>query len=116
MNIDSDKNGVVSEDEAEAYEKVTKTELLVTRDQNQIRLAWVSMGSILSLTLLLLTNIINTERIKALEDILELFYVVHASIIGFYVGATTYINSKSGTRVSTTTHGDDNSPEEESPR
>ena len=43
-------------------------------------------------TLALFMPFLATEKIKALGDVLGLFYIGQASIVGFYFGATAYMS------------------------
>ena len=75
-----------------ALEKINELSRNEQRDQNHIKLAWTSMISIVVVTLLLFTPFVSIERIIALKDILDLFYIAQTSIIGFYMGAKTYLD------------------------
>lgn len=90
--VDLDHDGKISEQEVIQFEKLSKTCLENDRDQNHIRLAWAAMISIIVITLLLFTPFVSVEKIIALKEILDLFYIAQASVIGFYMGAKTYLD------------------------
>lgn len=90
--VDLDHDGKISEQEVIQFEKLSKTRLENDRDQNHIRLAWAAMISIIVITLLLFTPFVSVEKIIALKEILDLFYIAQASVIGFYMGAKTYLD------------------------
>ena len=72
--------------------KIEVAELNITKDKfrNRRRMAWMAMVSMTVYTGLLLTPIIDTDRIKSLSDILDMFYIAMASIVGAYMGFTTW--------------------------
>ena len=63
--------------------------------QNRRRMAWVSLISMVGITVLILfTNIVSIERLKVLSDVITWFYFSCASVIGSYMGFTTYASVK----------------------
>ncbi len=84
-NIDIDGDG-----------KVTKVEEKITEDRfkNRRRMAWMAITSMAVYTAVILTPLINIERIKSLENILDMFYIAMASIVGAYMGFATWASKK----------------------
>lgn len=66
----------------------------ILRWKNRRRMAWISLLSILIVTVILLFGPISIERIKALSNTIEWFYFAMASIIGAYMGFTTWSSKK----------------------
>lgn len=65
------------------------------RWQNRRRMAWVSLTSMLAVTFLILfTDTVDESRLKVLEEVITWFYFSCASIIGMYMGATTWASIK----------------------
>ena len=61
------------------------------RWQNRRRMAWVSLLSMTLVTyLILFTNLVPEERLKILGEVITWYYFCSASIIGMYMGATTW--------------------------
>ena len=89
--VDLNHDGNVSDQEMNHFEKINQLQLANDRDRNHIKLAWAAMISIIVVTLLLFTPFVQTDKITALKDIIELFYIAQASVIGFYMGAKTYL-------------------------
>jgi len=58
------------------------------------KMGWVSLISILVVTLLLLFAPISEERLKILSEPLTWFYFAMASVIGAYMGFTTWASRK----------------------
>ena len=90
--VDLDHDGKVSREEIEQFQRLNELNRDEQRDQNHIKLAWTAMISIVVVTLLLFTPFVSIEKINALKDILDLFYIAQTSIIGFYMGAKTYLD------------------------
>lgn len=59
------------------------------RWKNRRRMAWVSLISMLVVTVLVLFYI-PEERLKLLEEVITWFYFSMASVIGCYMGFTTW--------------------------
>lgn len=76
--------------------KVSKVEEKITEDKfkNRRRMAWLAMVSMAVYTAVLLTPIIEETRIKSLENILDMFYIAMASIVGAYMGFATWASKK----------------------
>lgn len=75
------------ESRSEILEK-KKIKLLNEKWKNRRRMAWVSLYSILIVTILALYSV-PMERLVVLEQIITWFYFVLGSIIGAYVGFST---------------------------
>lgn len=76
--------------------EITQMEQNITEDKfkNRRKMAWVSMISMTVYTAILLTPAIDIDRIKSLENILDMFYIAMASIVGAYMGFATWANKK----------------------
>ncbi len=94
MEFDHDKDGVVSEKDLQISEQLIRLQIDEQKDRNQVRLAWVAMISMTVITILLFVPWIPDSRIIALRDLLDLYYVAQASVIGMYMGVKAYINRK----------------------
>lgn len=61
------------------------------RWQNRRRMAWTALISMVLFTFFILfSNCIPVEKLKVLSDVITWFYFSMSSIIGFYMGATTF--------------------------
>ena len=58
----------------------------------QKRMSWIALLSMLVFTCVLFSPIVSDSRVSALADLLGLFYIAQASIIGFYFGAQAYMH------------------------
>jgi len=64
------------------------------RWKNRRRMAWVSLVAMIIVTILLMFGPIPDSRLKILADPLTWFFFSMASIIGMYMGATTWASIK----------------------
>lgn len=91
---DLDGSGNVSEEEMKRATEILELELREEKAEAQKRMSWVSILSIIVFTAVLFMPIISEGRVKALGDLLGLFYLGQASIVGFYFGAQAYMSRK----------------------
>lgn len=91
---DLDGDGVVTDEEMAKSKEMLELELREEKADAQKRISWVAMISIIVFTIVLFTPIISDSRVSALADLLGLFYIGQASIIGFYFGAQAYMSRK----------------------
>ena len=64
------------------------------RWKNRRRMAWTSLISMLFITLCLLFAPIDNERLKVVSEPITWFYFASASVIGAYMGFTTWASKK----------------------
>ena len=81
------------EDLAEKRERL-EIELREEKADTQRRMAWVAMASMIVFTIVLFTKIVSDGRVAALADLFGLFYIAQASVVGAYMGFTSYLQAK----------------------
>jgi len=89
---DLDGDGIVTDSELENAKAIKATEDSLRKNLAQLRMArWtlISMG-VFTFAMFL----IDLERVKALADISNLFYLSGAGIVGAYMGTTAWMNKK----------------------
>lgn len=64
------------------------------RWKNRRGMAWVSLSGMLIVTLFLLFAPLNLERLKILSEPITWFYFAMTSIVGAYMGFTTWASKK----------------------
>lgn len=69
-------------------------ELREEKAEAQKRMAWTSIGSMVVFTLALFSSFVPVERVDALSDLLGIFYVTQAGIVGAYMGVTAWMSRK----------------------
>ena len=90
---DLNNDGEVTDVEIARSEKLIDIELREEKSDAQRKMAWTSMISMLIVTGLILSPIISNERVVALGDVLPLFYIAQAGIVGAYFGATAMMHT-----------------------
>jgi hypothetical protein len=91
-DYDLDGDGIVTDEELENAKAIKATEDELRKHLAQLRMArWtlIAMG-VFTLAMFL----IDLERVKALSDISNLFYLSGAGIVGAYMGTTAWMNKK----------------------
>ena len=59
---------------------------------DQIRnMAWLAMWSIIVITVLLVSPVLDPARIEALSDLLTMFYIAQAGVVSVFFGSTAYM-------------------------
>ena len=91
-DYDLDGDGIVTDEELENAKVMKETENLLRKQMAQLRMAKYTLIAMGVFTLAMF--IIDIERVKALSDISNLFYLSGAGIVGAYMGTTAYMNKK----------------------
>lgn len=91
-DFDFDKDGAVSEEEKDRATHLLELELREEKAEAHKRMSWVAMSSMLIVTALLFTPVVSPEKILALEELLGMFYLAQASVVGFYFGSTAWMS------------------------
>ena len=89
-----DGSGDVTEEEMKRATEILELELREEKAEAQKRMSWVSILSMVVFTAVLFTPVVSESRVNALGDLLGLFYLGQASIVGFYFGAQAYMSRK----------------------
>ena len=95
--FDLDGDGVVTDKEIAMEKEMMELERQEEKAEAQKKMAWVAMVSMLGFTIFLFLPIIPDSRVSALAELLGLFYIGQASVVGAYMGFTAYM-SKSKTK------------------
>ena len=91
-DVDLDGDGVVSDEE------IARTQALVDlenkdKKEDQLRMmAWVAMGSMVVFTAALYTPFVPLERLAAIDNILQMFYIAQAGVVATFFGANAYMS------------------------
>ena len=86
---DIDGDGVVSDDELSHIKEIKETETKLRKNLAQLRMARYTLIGMGVFTLAMF--VIPIERVEALADISNLFYISGAGIVGTYMGTTAYM-------------------------
>tara|TARA_R100001510_G_scaffold50369_1_gene49348 strand:- start:527 stop:847 length:321 start_codon:yes stop_codon:yes gene_type:complete len=91
---DINHDGTVSDEEMARNKELIELELREEKSEAQKNMAWVAMISMIVFSVLLFMPVIKETRVTALGDILGLFYIAQAGIVGAYMGVTAWMNKK----------------------
>tara|TARA_R110002167_G_scaffold365264_1_gene589365 strand:- start:340 stop:651 length:312 start_codon:yes stop_codon:yes gene_type:complete len=89
---DEDGDGIVSDAELMHVKEIKTTEDNLRKHLAQLRMARYTLISMGLFTIAMF--FIPLDRVKALSDISNLFYISGAGIVGAYMGTTAWMNRK----------------------
>ena len=89
---DEDGDGVVSDEELSHVKEIKQTENQLRKNLAQLRMARYTLISMGVFTIAMF--FIDIERVEALSDISNLFYLSGAGIVGAFMGTTAWMNKK----------------------
>ena len=89
---DLDGDGIVCDEEIENAKAIKETETQLRKQLAQLRMARYTLVAMGVFTFAMF--VIDIERVKALSDISNLFYLSGAGIVGAYMGTTAWMNKK----------------------
>ena len=86
---DIDGDGIVSDEELSHIKDIKETETKLRKNLAQLRMARYTLIGMGVFTVAMF--IVPIERVEALADISNLFYISGAGIVGTYMGTTAYL-------------------------
>lgn len=89
---DLNEDGTLDNEELESADDALELELKEEKADSQRRMAWVAMASILGFTLLMFMPFVPIDRLAMLSDLLSMFYIAQAGIVGAYFGMTAWMS------------------------
>ena len=92
--IDTDADGKVSKEDLEKSNELLELELREEKADAHRRMAWVAIISMIVFTAVLFSPVVSESRVAALADLLGLFYIAQASILGAFMGVTAWMSRK----------------------
>ena len=87
---DEDGDGIVTDEELSHVAEIKKLEHDLRKQRAQRRMATASLVAMGVFTFALF--LVDIERVKALSDVSNLFYISGAGIVGAYMGASAFMN------------------------
>ena len=87
---DIDNDGIVSDEEFAHMAEIKKLEHDLRKQRAQRRMATASLVAMCCFTFAMF--FVDIERVKALSDISNLFYISGAGIVGAYMGASAFMS------------------------
>ena len=86
---DEDGDGVVTDEELSHIKEIKETETKLRKNLAQLRMARYTLIGMGVFTVAMF--FVPLERVEALADISNLFYISGAGIVGTYMGTTAYL-------------------------
>ena len=91
---DLNSDGTVSDEEIARSKDMLELELREEKSEAQKRMAWAAMVSMIIFSLVLFLPVIPETRVKVLVEILGLFYLASAGIVGAYMGVSAWMSKR----------------------
>jgi len=92
--FDLDGDGTVTDDEIAREKEMIELELREEKAKAQQYMAWVAMASMLVFSTVLFLPVVSDSRVNALADLLGLFYIAQAGVVGAYMGVSAWMSKK----------------------
>lgn len=89
---DTNKDGTVDDEELARESAAREADNRDKKEDQQRRMAWIAMLSMIIFTAILFSPLISAERVAALADLLSMFYIAQAGVVATFFGAQAYIN------------------------
>ena len=91
---DEDGDGIVSDDELLHLKEIKETEAALRKQLGQLRMARYTLIGMGVFTLAMFLPWVPLERVEALSDVSNLFYISGAGIVGAYMGTSAWMSKK----------------------
>lgn len=92
MRYDNDGDGKISEKDIKSTQEIIEIENQDKKEDQQRRMAWIAMISMLIFTAILYTPLISIDRLDAISNLLSMFYIAQAGIVATFFGSQAYLN------------------------
>ena len=90
--LDADGDGTVSDSEINTAQLLIDMENKDKKEDQLRMMAWVAMGSMVVFTAMLYTPFVGLERLAAIDNILQMFYIAQAGVVATFFGANAYMS------------------------
>ena len=91
---DVDGDGVVTDQELVVMKELSEIERADRKQKQQRYMAWVAIWSMIVFTFVLFSPVVSDSRVNALGDLLGLFYIAQAGIVGAFMGVSAWMSRK----------------------
>ena len=93
-SLDLESDGTESDEQLEKADRILEMEIAEEKSDSQRRMAWVCLLSVLVLTVLLVSPAVAETRVDALSDLVGLFYISMAGVIGAHMGVQAWMSRR----------------------
>jgi len=84
--FDTDGDGIVSDEELSASERLEALQLTHDKEQSKTRMAWVALLTIVGFSLLPIMPFVPESRLSTLASLSDLLFLSMAGIVGAHFG------------------------------
>jgi len=95
---DIERSHELSDEEMARLKDLSEIERADRKQLQQRYMAWSAIASMVVFTLLLFTPLVKESRVAALADLLGLFYIAQAGVVGAFMGMSAWMNKGGGGR------------------
>tara|TARA_Y200000002_G_scaffold27649_2_gene20782 strand:- start:3074 stop:3388 length:315 start_codon:yes stop_codon:yes gene_type:complete len=93
-DFDLDDDGETTQEEIDQGRAMLDLELAEEKSEAQRRMALGAMAAIIGSTALILSPVVSVNRVAALSDLMGLFYISMAGIVGAYMGVSAWMSRR----------------------
>ena len=93
-DFDLDHDGTVSDVEIDRGNRLLDLELAEEKSDAQRRMATCALVAIVAFTAAILSPAVSGSRVSALSDLMGLFYISMAGIVGAYMGVSAWMSKR----------------------
>jgi len=90
--FDVDGEGTVTDDEMNKAQAMIDAENKDKKEDQLRMMAWVAMGSMVVFTFFLFLPFVTNERLTALDNLLQMFYIAQAGVVATFFGSQAYMS------------------------
>jgi hypothetical protein len=90
--FDMDGDGIVTDEEMAKAEQMIALENADKKEDQLRAMAWVAMLSMVVFTIMLFLPLIDTDRVAALDNLLQMFYIAQAGVVATFFGSSAYMS------------------------
>lgn len=94
QKYDLDGDGIIEDGEVEDMKKIEEIERDNRKQAAQRRMAWVAIWSMIVFTIVLFSPLVSDNRVNALADLLGLFYIAQAGVVGAFMGVSAWMSKR----------------------
>ena len=92
LQPDFNNDGLIADSELSRSERLAELNIKHEKADAQKHMAWVAMFSMIVFTIVLFSPMLSDSRVQALADLLGLFYIAQAGVVGAYFGMTAWMS------------------------
>ena len=82
----------MSDEEIQSSKELLELELREDKVEAQKSMSWIALISMLVLTVIILTPLIPDSKLSLLDDLISMYYIAMAGIIGAYFGVSGWVS------------------------